>query len=280
MQPPSFGDMRTASSIQRTQQTDAAQMDEEDDEERNCEIFDRVFVAEREGRLPFASSDEDTAFEDLGSSSAAGRARESDTAVGALLARWQYSPTRAAIFEMLTDPGSSTAAWAVSVVVLLFIIVSSITFCLETIPGMASRNRGDIFSIVEIASVTLFTVEYGLKILTADRTWAFVWNFFNLVDLAAILPFYVELLLNLSGGLGKTRILRVIRLVRVFRVLKLGSKIDRMQVVFQAVVDSLDILGMLLFLLLLTLVFFSSLMYFAEKVRSRRGGTGNPPLQN
>jgi hypothetical protein len=52
----------------------------------------------------------------------------------------------------------------------------------------------------------------------------------NLVDMVAILPFYVEMLSSAGGGLGDTRILRIVRLVRVFRVLKLGARFSKMQV--------------------------------------------------
>eukprot|EP00803_Ostreobium_quekettii_P010940 evm.model.scf_1031.4 EVM.evm.TU.scf_1031.4 scf_1031:27261-34478(-) len=245
--------------------------DSANDDEWNSGVFNRLFAAEREGRLPFQSSDDDISLEGY-ADSGCDEAQGGGSLLRRLVRKWRCSPLRTRTFQLMTDPSSSPAAWAVSVVILMFIIVSSVTFCLETIPDLATASRRNVFRAIEISSVTLFTVEYGIKLATADRTMEFFWNIFNLVDLAAILPFYVEVALDFSGVLGQTRILRVTRLVRVFRVLKLGSKINRMQVVFQAVLESMDILGMLLFLLLLTLVFFSSLMYFAEKVRSRRAG--------
>ena len=71
--------------------------------------------------------------------------------------------------------------------------------------------------------------------------------------------------INVGLGLGQTQVLRVVRLVRVFRVLKLGSKSGRLEVIMTAVSDSTDMLIMLSFLLLLSMVVFSSLIYFAEK---------------
>ena len=90
-------------------------------------------------------------------------------------------------------------------------------------------------------------------------------NALNVVDLMAVLPFYIEMLAAAGTGLGDTRIVRVIRLVRVFRVLKLGGRVGKLQVVGNAVADSADMLAMLGFLLLLAVILFSSLVYYAEK---------------
>lgn len=93
----------------------------------------------------------------------------------------------------------------------------------------------------------------------------------NLVDLVAILPFYIEKLAEDVGGLGDTRILRIVRLVRVFRVLKLGGRFSKMQVVGGAVLDSMDMLGMLGFLLLLSMILFSTLIYICERDEESAG---------
>ena len=44
---------------------------------------------------------------------------------------------------------------------------------------------------VETVSVLLFTIEYLLRVLVADRKARFIFSFFGLIDLAAILPFYI-----------------------------------------------------------------------------------------
>ena len=93
----------------------------------------------------------------------------------------------------------------------------------------------------------------------------FIINGMNFIDLISILPFYLEWMSSTGGGMGDTRILRIIRLVRVFRVLKLGARFSKMQVVATAVAESVDMLGMLGFLLLLSMILFSSLVYFCEK---------------
>lgn len=94
------------------------------------------------------------------------------------------------------------------------IVLSLIGFALETLPDLpawvSSVLRGS-----EAAIVVLFTGEYVLRLYVADRRLGFALSFFGLVDLLAILPFYLATGLDL-------RSLRALRLVRLFRVLKVA----------------------------------------------------------
>jgi voltage-gated potassium channel len=63
--------------------------------------------------------------------------------------------------------------------------------------------------------VIIFTLEYLMRLWTAENRWRFVFSFYGLVDLLAILPFYVSSALDLRG-------VRVLRLLRLFRILKLA----------------------------------------------------------
>ena len=66
----------------------------------------------------------------------------------------------------------------------------------------------------EIILVLIFTVEYTLRIVAAERRWKFICSPFGIIDLLAILPFYLSLGVDL-------RSLRVLRWFRLFRALKL-----------------------------------------------------------
>ena len=109
----------------------------------------------------------------------------------------------------------------------------------------------------------------GCRYGTAPDRRKFFWGAMNLIDLVAIVPFYLEIvILAVSGGGGSgapTGLLRLFRLFRVFRVLKLGARMKKLEVVASAVFDSMDMMGMLVFLLVLALVLFSTLIYFCEK---------------
>lgn len=94
----------------------------------------------------------------------------------------------------------------------LLIVASLITFSIETLPDLSQPAR-DILRYTEIATVVIFSAEYLLRVYVADRKLSFVFSFFGLVDLLAILPFYI------SAGVD-LRSIRAIRLFRLFRILK------------------------------------------------------------
>ncbi|HUT95147.1 MAG TPA: ion transporter [Thermoguttaceae bacterium] len=92
------------------------------------------------------------------------------------------------------------------------IVVSLITFSIETLPDLPEPVRR-LLRYVEVFTVLVFTVEYLLRVYVADRKLSFIFSFFGLVDLLAILPFYV------SAGVD-LRSIRATRLFRLFRALK------------------------------------------------------------
>ena len=126
------------------------------------------------------------------------------------------------------------------------------------------------FWIVEAVSVAIFTVEYVLRLwyCTANPKYShpvygrlrYVMSPLALLDLAAILPFYGELLRVTSADL---RFLRAVRLLaRVTRLSQRSSAVGTLVRVFQAKSNELlTTVGVLLVLLLMA----SSLMYFAER---------------
>jgi voltage-gated potassium channel Kch len=85
------------------------------------------------------------------------------------------------------------------------------------------------------------------------------------VDLLAILPFYVELMLPGSGGSSSAAIIRVIRLVRIFRVFKVARYLPWVRIFANALVLSVQPLLMLVLVVLIALTVFSSAMYYAER---------------
>ena len=97
----------------------------------------------------------------------------------------------------------------------LFLIVTSIlTISIETLPGLSQGARAAIV-ISDVVITVLFTIEYVLRIATSKRKWSYLFSFYGMIDLLAILPFYLSLGVDL-------RALRICRLFRVLRALKLN----------------------------------------------------------
>ncbi|OSQ40949.1 voltage-gated potassium channel [Thalassospira mesophila] len=96
----------------------------------------------------------------------------------------------------------------------LMIVLSIIEFSIETLPDISNETRR-LLSAFEIFSVTVFTIEYIARVVFSKDKKAFIFSFFGIVDLLAILPFY------LSTGLD-LRSIRAFRLLRLIRILKLA----------------------------------------------------------
>ena len=93
------------------------------------------------------------------------------------------------------------------------ILVSLVAFSVETLPALSSDVR-QLLWLVEVVTVAIFTTEYALRLIVADSPRRFALSFFGIIDLIAILPFY----LSLGVDLRSVRVLRVLRLLRILRV--------------------------------------------------------------
>ncbi|HEY0601851.1 MAG TPA: ion transporter, partial [Herpetosiphonaceae bacterium] len=121
------------------------------------------------------------------------------------------------IFEADTPAGK-----AFDVAVLGGILLSVLTVMLESVPHLRTQY-GSTFSFIEWVCTLLFSLEYLLRLLSVRRPLRYALSFFGVVDLLAILPAYLSLLVPGSHYLA---VIRILRLLRIFRILKLGAYLD------------------------------------------------------
>ena len=98
-----------------------------------------------------------------------------------------------------------------------------------------------ILSVIEAISVIIFTVEYMLRLWTADLLYPqygavksrikYVFSFMAIIDLLAILPFYIPFVFPID--LRVLRALRIIRLFRLFKVSRYTSALNTIANVFR-----------------------------------------------
>merc|ERR1719201_1378301 len=86
----------------------------------------------------------------------------------------------------------------------------------------------------------------------------------NLIDLAAIMPWFLSKAFEESGG-GDSLIIRLIRLTRVIRAIRLGKKFEAVIIVVRSVRRSLRALYVLVLNLVLGVIIFGALMFFCEQ---------------
>lgn len=114
------------------------------------------------------------------------------------------------------------------------IVYSLVTFSISTIPDLSQGNLNFLY-ISQIITVNIFTIEYFLRIIVADKKVGYIFSFYGLIDLIAILPFYLTLAIDL-------RAIRVIRLLRLFRLLKIirySNAIKRYRLAFKDIKEEL-----------------------------------------
>ena len=127
------------------------------------------------------------------------------------------------------------------------IILSLVSFSIETLPDL-SENAKLILRITETITVIIFSIEYLLRLFVADKKLKFVFSFYGLIDLFAILPFYIARGIDLRS----IRVFRLFRLFRVFKIFRYSNAINRFKNAFIKIKEELIIFliatGFLLFI--------------------------------
>ncbi|CAM1359740.1 Potassium channel protein [Tenacibaculum litopenaei] len=129
---------------------------------------------------------------------------------------------------------------------------------------------GDWLMNFELFSIGVFTVEYLIRIWVSDERhpelpawkarWKYMTSFLGLVDLLAILPFYLPYLLLMD-----LRILRSLRLFRLIRLLKLNRYFTSLRLIRNVILKTKNEIAVTVFLVFILLVLASTLMYNIEK---------------
>lgn len=118
-----------------------------------------------------------------------------------------HNKTRSKVREVVNENDTPFGKFF-DIFIQITILVSIAVFSIETIPDLSPETRFWL-NIVDIACYILFTVEYLARIFIAKNPFKFIFSFYGIIDLIAILPFI----------LGRQFDLRVLRSLRVFKIL-------------------------------------------------------------
>jgi voltage-gated potassium channel len=167
--------------------------------------------------------------------------------------------------KIIVEENTTVAGRRFDLVIKVLIFVVLIGYAIQTLPDLSPEYRA-VLRYLEIACVAVFTMEYLLRLYVADNRWKFVFSFYGLIDLIAILPFYLTTMFPVvfSSGLD-LRTLRIIRLFRLFRTLKMVRYSKALQLfhrAFDIAKEELTIffiaIGMLLYLTAAMIYFFEN----------------------
>ncbi|TDI93998.1 MAG: ion transporter [Caldithrix sp.] len=163
------------------------------------------------------------------------------------------------IFEADTPAGKRF-----DVLLIVSIVLSVTAVMLDSVQSV--RNEyGGIFFFFEWGFTLLFTVEYFLRLYCVGRPRLYATSFYGVVDLLAILPTYISLILPGSQFLLVIRILRVLRIFRVFKLVQYLGEVDFL---LKALRASGRKIAVFLFTVLTLVTIFGSLMYIIEDAQN------------
>lgn len=187
---------------------------------------------------------------------------------------------REQMWKTFEDPSSSWFASFLSIFLMSLIVISVLFFILETLPELYKNPDFEAISgTVEIICIIFFTLEYVLRLCCSPNIKGFLLDAMNFVDFIAILPFYVEAFESMfSDGEKDTdasgsAAIRVVRLFRVFRIFKISRYLTWITVFTNSLSESFSPLMMVLFMIVLAMVFSSSIIYFTEVGQATWEGT-------
>lgn len=181
----------------------------------------------------------------------------------------RYQTIKKRTFEIISkaengDRASSIFDWSI----MTLIALSILSIILESFSGIYQKWHS-AFSGFETFTVIVFTVEYILRIWTADLLYPdakhprlkYIFSIMAIIDLLAILPFYLPFI---SADLRFLRMMRLFRLFRLLRVFKLGRYFEALQVIMKVIKTSGPQLIMSVALCFFVMLFSAIIMYTVE----------------
>jgi voltage-gated potassium channel len=173
------------------------------------------------------------------------------------------------IYDVLVETSDSELIdRIVAVILMILILINTITVVLETVDEI-NEQFGSLFHAIEIVSVTIFTIEYFLRLWIAPLTpryanpvmgrIRYAFSLMAIVDLLSILPIFLPLILPMN-----LRILRFLRTFRLFRLFKMSRYVEALNRLGDVVRSKKEELIVTVLMIMMLLLFSSSLMFLVE----------------
>ena len=118
----------------------------------------------------------------------------------------------------------------------ILILLSLVSFSLDTLPNL-NYNTRVFLDYFEVISIVIFTIEFLLRIYVSKKPLSYIFSFYGIIDILAILPFYLNRVFDL-------RFLRAFRIFRIFRALKLlryNKALNRFRIAFKIVKEEVTL---------------------------------------
>ena len=173
---------------------------------------------------------------------------------------------RERLWNIFEKPTETLTAQFIYYVTGIAIVVSILTTIVETVPcgeQPCGHKYEKTFKYVDGTCVIILTIEYLVRFYAAPQRCIFFKSFMSIVDVAAVFPFYLDLILSQQAK--DLDALTVLRVFRVFRVFKVSRRSTRLQTLGTSVKNSSSELGFILFSFGLGVIIFSTAVFYAER---------------
>ena len=167
--------------------------------------------------------------------------------------------TRQRIYEIIEKSKDGDRANAVFDWFLMILICLNVIAVISGSVDELQARYSKLFTYFEYFSIAIFTIEYLLRVWTAPHKLRYIFSFMGIIDLCAILPFYLLFVVNVD-----LRVLRILRLFRLLRVLKLTRYNNSLKLISKVLHEEREKLYITIFFILIMILLASSIMYFAE----------------
>ncbi|KAK5855437.1 hypothetical protein PBY51_005538 [Eleginops maclovinus] len=185
--------------------------------------------------------------------------------------------------DMVENPHSGLPGKIFACLSVIFVAITAVTLCVSTMPdlreeeerGECSQRCYNIF-VLETVCVAWFSLEFLLRFIQTQSKWTFLRTPLNLIDVLAILPYYITLIVDSLSVGGKSTgsgnnylekvglVLRVLRALRIFYVMRLARHSLGLQTLGLTVRRCTREFGLLLLFLCVAMALFSPLVFLAE----------------
>ncbi|MBT6414465.1 MAG: ion transporter [Candidatus Marinimicrobia bacterium] len=157
--------------------------------------------------------------------------------------------------------GTDTRGGKLFDLVLIVTIFLSIIIVLLDSVAEFHQKYGELFYALEWVFTILFTFEYLLRIYCIRLPASYIFSFFGIIDLLALIPTYLSMIVP---GTEVLTVIRVLRVLRVFRVLKLVQFMGEADMLMKALLASRKKIFVFLFSVMNIVIILGSIMYLIE----------------
>ena len=171
------------------------------------------------------------------------------------------------IFEIIEPAEEGDFASKIFDVSIIILICLNIFAVIAASINSVNERYQTFFYHFEIFSIIIFTIEYLLRLWTSKFLYPdskffylkFIFSFAALIDLAAILPFYLPFIVGID-----LRFLRILRILRMFRIFKLGRYSEAMSIIGKVLKKEKEKLISTIVLTIIMIFISATIMYYAE----------------